>query len=79
MANLDVTEDLGACTNHYAAADFRMAVFVLLAGTTERYVVQDRDIIFDDGGLADNQPGRVIQENTAADFRRWIDIALEDR
>ncbi len=56
-----------------------MAVFVLLAGTAERHVVQDRNIIFDDGGLTDDQPGRMIQENTAADFRRWIDIALEDR
>ena len=78
MADFNVAEDLCACTNHYAAADFRMAILVLLAGTAKRHVMQDRDIIFDDGGLADDQAGRMIEENAATDFRRRIDISLED-
>ena len=56
-----------------------MAVFVLLTSAAKRHVMQDRDIIFDDGGLADDQTGRMIEENAATDFRRRIDIALEDR
>src|SRR4029078_651961 len=56
-----------------------MAVFVLLTRAAKRHVMQDRDIIFDDGGLADDQHGRMIEENAATDFRRRIDIAPEDR
>src|SRR5512144_2272879 len=78
VANLDVAQDFRACADHYAAADFRMTVFVLLAGTAERHVMQNRNIIFDDSGFADNQSGRMIEENAAPDFRRRIDIALED-
>ena len=78
VANLDVAQDFRACADHYAAADFRMTVFVLLTGTAERHVMQNRDIIFDDGRLADDQAGRMIEENPAPDLRRRIDVALED-
>ena len=58
---------------------FGMAVPVLLAGAAERHVVQDRDIVLDDRGLADHEAGGVIEEDAAADPGSRIDVALEHR
>ena len=70
MADLDIAENLRARPDHHAVADLGMAVLVLLAGAAERHAVQDRDVVLDDGGLADNEAGGVVEEDAAADFRR---------
>src|SRR5262249_22821902 len=64
---------------HHAPADFWMAIFVLFAGPAERDIVQDRDVILNNRGLTDHQTRGVVEENTAADFRGRIDVALEYR
>ena len=79
MPDLDVAEDLRAGADHHAAADLRMAVLVLLAGAAERDAMQDRHVVLDRGGLADHEPGRVIEENAAPDARVRIDVGLEHR
>ena len=67
VTDLDIADDLRAGAQHDAAADFRMAVGVFLAGAAERDVVQDRDVVLDDRGLADDQAGRVVEEDAATD------------
>src|SRR5581483_6082383 len=79
MADLDIAQNLRARADHHAAADFRMTVLMLLAGAAERDVMQDRHVVLDDGGLTDDEAGRMVEENAAADLRRRIDVALEDR
>ena len=70
MSDLDIAENFRARADHHAVADLRMAVPVFLAGAAERHAMQDRDVVFDDGGLADDESGGVIEENAAADFAR---------
>ena len=79
VSDFDVAEDLGARAYHHAAANLRMAVFVLLARPAERHVVQDRDVIIDDRSFTDDKAGRMIEEYAAADLGGRIDVALEDR
>lgn len=55
-----------------------MAVGALLAGATERHAVQDRDVVADNGRLADDEAGGVIEEDALADTSGWIDVGLED-
>src|SRR6185437_14056183 len=78
VADLDIAEDLGAGADHDAAAYLGVTVLVLLTGATERDVMQDRDVIVDLRGLADDEAGRVVEEDAAADARRRVDVALED-
>src|SRR6267143_554937 len=79
MADLDIAENFRARSDQYAVADFGMAVLVLLAGAAKRNAVQDRDVVFDHSGLADDEAGGVIEEDTAADPGCGIDIGLEYR
>ena len=69
MTDLDIAENLRARPDHHAVADLGMAVLVLLAGAAERHAVQDRDVVFDDGGLAADKTGGVVEEDAAADLR----------
>src|SRR5271156_2733743 len=79
MADLDIAENFGARPDQYAMADLGMAVLILLAGAAEGDAVQDRDVILDDGGLAADEAGGVVEEDAAADSGRRIDIGLEHR
>ena len=79
MTDFDVAENLGASTDQNAVANFRMAVACLLAGATERHVMQNRDIVLDHGGFTDHEAGGVVEENAAANPRGRMDIALEHR
>src|SRR5690606_17846569 len=77
-ADLDIAKDLGAGADQHAVADLRMPVGALLAGTAECHAVQDRDIVADDGSLADDEPRRMIEEDAFADPGRRVDIRLEN-
>src|ERR1700704_208873 len=79
MADLNIAENFRACPDQHAVADFRMAVLVLLAGAAECDPMQDRDIVFDHSGLADDESGSVVEEDAAADFCSGIDVGLEYR
>src|SRR5690606_8804968 len=76
-ADLDIAEDLGAGADEDAAADLRMAVAALLAGAAERHPVQDRDIVLDHRGLADDEAGGMIKQDAAADGGVRMDVHLE--
>ena len=69
----------GARADHDAAPDLRVTVLVLLAGTAERHIVQDRNVILDHRRLAHDKSRRMVEENAATDFRSRIDVALEYR
>ena len=56
-----------------------MTIAALLAGTAQGHVMQDRHVVLDHRGFADDETGRVIEENAAADLRGGMDIALEYR
>src|SRR5580704_13934006 len=79
MTDLDIAENFRARPDQYAMADFGMAVFVFLAGAAKGDAVQDRDIVFDNGGLTAYESCGVIEKDAAADLGCGIDIGLEDR
>ena len=77
MADLDVAEDLRAGADQHAMTDLRVPVAGLLAGAAERHALQDRDVVVDDAGLADDEARRVIEEHALADARRRVDVDAE--
>src|SRR4029450_10478684 len=77
MANFDIAENLCAGADHYAAADFRVAVLLLLSRTAQRHIVQERHVVLNDRGFTHHNACSVIEEYAAVNFRRRIDIALK--
>ena len=69
MADLDIAENLRARADQHAVADLRMAVAGLLAGAAQRHALQDRDVVLDHRRLADDEAGRVVEEDALADAR----------
>src|SRR5262249_11912129 len=79
VTNLDITEDLGASADQYPAADFRVAIACLLTRAAKGHVLQDRRVILNHRGLAHDQPGGMIKENSASDAHGRMDIGLKRR
>ena len=72
MTDFDIAENLGARPDQYTVSNLGMTVLVLLAGAAERDAVQDRDVVFDHGGLADHKTGGMVEEYPAARIGRGI-------
>ncbi len=77
MTNLDGADDLGAGAEHDTAPDLRVTIAMILAGAAQRHVVQNGDVILDHSGLADHEPGRVVEEDAAPDRRCRMDVGLD--
>jgi len=77
VADLDVAQNLRAGADQHAVADLGVTVARLLARAAERNALQNRDIILDDTGLADDQRRRVVEEHALADSRRRVDVDAE--
>ena len=54
-----------------------MAITVLLAGAPQGHVLQDGDIVLDDGGLTHHYAGGVIEHDAAADAGCGMHIHAE--
>src|SRR5438128_2115510 len=78
MSDLDIAEDLGARADQHTMAYLRVTVAGLLAGASQRYPMQERNVILDDRGLAHHEAGCMIEEDAATDPGIGMDIALED-
>src|SRR5690606_23630074 len=78
-ADLDIAENLGAGADEHALADLRMAIALLLAGTTERHALEERDVVLDHRRRADHDSGAVVDEHAAADLRGRVDVDAIDR
>src|SRR5262249_39614750 len=79
VADFDIAEDFGAGADQYAMADFRMAIARLLAGSAERPRLQNRQVVLDQGGLAADQTGGMIEEDAPPDAHGRVDVGLEHR
>ena len=55
--------------NHHVVEQRRMALAVLLAGSAERHALVERDVVADDGGLANHHAHAVIDKQAPADLR----------
>src|SRR5204863_383465 len=77
MADLDVSEDLGAGAYQHSLANLRMPVARLLAGAPKRHAVQHRDIVLDHRSLADYEAGSMINEDAAPNPRIRMNVALK--
>ncbi|CAA6666091.1 unnamed protein product [Spirodela intermedia] len=67
--------DLSPCADpHHAVADLGMPVADSLSRPAERDVMENGHVVADDGGLADDDPGGVVEEDPLADPRRRVDV-----
>jgi hypothetical protein len=60
-SDFDIAENFRAGAYHHPAPHLGVAVSGLLAGAPQCDVLQDRDVIIDDGRRADDEAGRVIK------------------
>ena len=63
MADLDVAENLCAGPDQHATPDFRMPVARLFARASQSDALENRNVVFDDGRLANDQPGRMVEKD----------------
>jgi hypothetical protein len=74
IADVDVPQKLGVRAEHDAVADFRVTVADFVAGTAERNPVQKADVVPDDGGFADDDVCRMVNQEPVTDLCRGVKI-----
>lgn len=72
IADFERAEHLCTRAYHDIVADSRMAFAGILAGTAEGHALIYHNIVADNGGLADNDAGAVVDEKAPADGRRRV-------
>ena len=77
IANVDVPQKLGVRAEHDAVADFRVTVADFVASTAERDAVQKADVVPDDGGFADDDVCRMVDQEPVTDLCRGVEIHAE--
>lgn len=78
LADPDIAEDFGTGADEDAGTDLGMAVAAGFPGTAKGDLMEEGDIVFDDGGFADDDAGGVVEENAGADAGGGVDIDGED-
>ncbi|CAA7402854.1 unnamed protein product [Spirodela intermedia] len=73
-ADPHVPQDRRAGAYQHAVADLGMPVADSLSRPAERDVMENGHVVADDGGLADDDPGGVVEEDPLADPRRRVDV-----
>ena len=76
--NFHVAKDFRAGPDEDAMAHLRMAVAALLSGNPKGNLLQDGDVVLDDGGFADDDAGGVVKKDAGADAGCRMDIHRED-
>jgi len=77
-AHLDVSQNCGAGPDHDATTNFRMPITLFLASAAQRDAMQHRNVIFDNGGLADHDTCAMVDHHTTANTRCRMNIDAED-
>ena len=77
MPDADVAQHGGVCANHHAVADFRMAVAAFFARTAEGDAVQQRNVVAEDGGFADDDACAVVKHDAAPENGGGMDVYAE--
>src|SRR5664279_3363396 len=70
----NVAQNLRASTDHYVVEKGRVPLPQFLAGSTKRHTLVERDVLTDNGGLADHHAHTVIDKEPTADFRAGMDL-----
>src|SRR4051794_26790351 len=75
--DLDIAQDLGARTDEHAAPHLRVPITRLLTRPAQRDFVQQRYVVFHDGGLADDDARAVVNQYARANPGRRMDVDPE--
>ena len=70
----DRAQHLCARADHHVVLDRRMALARLLAGAAQRHALVDDDVGADLGRLADHHTDAVVDEHSAGDVRRRVNV-----
>ena len=74
FADGDVAEDLGARADEHAGADLRVTVTAGLARAAEGDLMQERDVVGDDAGLAGDEASGVVEQDADAETGGGMDV-----
>ena len=77
IADVDVAEQLGMCTEHHAVSDFRVTVADFVTGTAQGHAVQKAHVVPDGCGFADDDVCCVVNQKSVADFSCRVDVHAE--
>ena len=77
LANLDIAQDLGPCSDQHAAANLRVAIAGVLASTPKSDPLQQRDIVINNGRLTDYDAGAMIKKNAPAQAGCRVNVDCE--
>lgn len=72
--DLDVPENSRSSSDQATVTDLGMSVSTSFTRSTERHVVEDRNVVPYHSCFSDDNSGCVIEEYTFPDLRCWMDI-----
>ena len=78
LPNFNIAENFCPGPDENALAHLWVAIAADLAGSPEGDLVQEGNMVLNDSRFADNNTGRVIEENTGPDAGCGVDINGED-
>jgi hypothetical protein len=76
--NFHVTKNGGPCSNQHAIPNLGVPVTHRLPGPAQGDVVEDGDVVADDGRLTDDDAGGVVEEDSLPDDGGGVDVNGED-
>lgn len=77
FTDLDIAQNLGACTDENTASDFWMAVARMFSCSTKSNALKQGNIVFNHACLAHDDPGAMIEQDASAQTGGWMDIHSE--
>ena len=75
---LYVTKNGSTCSDEHPAPYFGMSVASVFTCPSERDVLQDRYVVLDNTGFANDDSGGMVEENASTELDSWMNIDLED-
>ena len=61
LTDFNITQHFGTSTNHHPFTDLRMTVAMFFTCTTQRHILQNRNIIPNNGGFPDDNAYKALE------------------
>eukprot|EP00906_Rhabdomonas_costata_P001901 RCo003015 len=74
LTDFYIAQHFGTGTDHHSFTDLRMTIAVFFTCTTQCHVLQNRNIIPNNGGFSNDNTRRMIEHNTETDLRCRMNI-----
>ena len=78
VADPDRAEHARSRAHHDVVAERGVALAVLKGGSTKGDALVERDVIANDGGLADHHADAMVDKKAVTNGRRWVDVNVRE-